>query len=157
MQQKHRISETLKMEEAFRRVQIFLLIVHAFLVSITDSQWDVQIVSDVDADSPVMPLGLTFSFPVKQTFFDKYENVPRRNHATLVLVDAALQPIFCSKATKHTLRAQHGGSRSRRERNSFLPRSSACRGVRSCRSTSATHRLWSPCVTLRSSCAAPYG
>jgi len=45
--------------------------VDAFLSSTAEFQEDVQNASDVDVDSPTVPLGLTFSFPVKQTAFDK--------------------------------------------------------------------------------------
>ena len=43
----------------------------AFLTSTAVLQDDVQDASDVEVDSPTVPLGLTFSFPVEQTALDK--------------------------------------------------------------------------------------
>ncbi|KAH8984619.1 hypothetical protein EDB92DRAFT_1950679 [Lactarius akahatsu] len=70
-----------------------------------------------------MPLGLTFSFPVKRTVLDKYEKFISgmylgeiTRNTLLALVDAAPQPIlFGSKAPEQALRARHGGAQPRRD------------------------------------------
>ncbi len=45
--------------------------VDALPASTAELQEDVQNASDVDVDSPTVPLGLRFSFPVEQTALDK--------------------------------------------------------------------------------------
>lgn len=73
-QQKYRVSEALKTGEATVLFDYLADSVDAFLTSTTstaETQEDAQEASDVDADSPTVPLGLTFSFPVEQTALDK--------------------------------------------------------------------------------------
>ncbi|KAI9456980.1 hexokinase-domain-containing protein [Lactarius psammicola] len=70
-QQKYRVSETLKTGEATTLFDYLADSVDAFLTSTTELQEDVQDTSGVEVDSPTMPLGLTFSFPVEQTALDK--------------------------------------------------------------------------------------
>ncbi|KAH8989385.1 hypothetical protein EDB86DRAFT_2943806 [Lactarius hatsudake] len=62
-QQKYRVSEALKTGEATTLFDYLADSVDAFLTSTTELK--------EDFDSPTVPLGLTFSFPVEQTALDK--------------------------------------------------------------------------------------
>ncbi|KAH9049279.1 hypothetical protein EDB83DRAFT_2226901 [Lactarius deliciosus] len=70
-QQKYRVSEVLKTGEATTLFDYLADSVDAFLTSTTELKEDVLDAGDVEIDSPTVPLGLTFSFPVEQTALDK--------------------------------------------------------------------------------------
>ncbi|KAH8997021.1 hypothetical protein EDB86DRAFT_3076957 [Lactarius hatsudake] len=63
--------------------------VDVFLTSTAGLQGDVQITRDVDVD-PTMPLGLTFSFPVKQMVLDKYEKFISGMYLSEIMRDTLL-------------------------------------------------------------------
>ncbi|KAH8986337.1 hypothetical protein EDB92DRAFT_1879806 [Lactarius akahatsu] len=70
-QQKYRVSEALKTGEATTLFDYLADSVDAFLTSTTELKEDALDAGDIDVDSPTVPLGLTFSFPVEQTALDK--------------------------------------------------------------------------------------
>ncbi|KAI0253152.1 hexokinase-domain-containing protein [Lactifluus subvellereus] len=70
-QQKYRVSESLKTGEATVLFDYLADSVDAFLTSTAVSQEDSPISDAIGVDSPAVPLGLTFSFPVEQTALDR--------------------------------------------------------------------------------------
>ncbi|KAI9510953.1 hypothetical protein F5148DRAFT_1174805 [Russula earlei] len=69
-QRKFRVSEALKTGEATVLFDYLADSVDAFLTSTTGSEELSDQQNSVDVDSPEVPLGLTFSFPVEQTALD---------------------------------------------------------------------------------------